>query len=91
MRGRTASVADVAVVLVACDDASLYEGQLASQTEETLLHAEKWNVPVVFALTKIDLLGGSGRRISDTNVAIDRAKTLLAKTCKEMHRRGSLT
>ncbi|CAE8605475.1 unnamed protein product, partial [Polarella glacialis] len=49
LRGRTMAAADVAVVVVSVEFGA------EVQTEEVLIHASRWKVPVIFALNKIDL------------------------------------
>jgi len=74
MRGRTTAAADVAVVVVSCEQGA------DVQTEEVLLHAEKWNVPVMFCLNKIDL--------PYTNVDLVRQE--LIRQCQLLYEHGRL-
>eukprot|EP00397_Hematodinium_sp_SG-2012_P008992 GEMP01009064.1.p1 GENE.GEMP01009064.1~~GEMP01009064.1.p1 ORF type:complete len:843 (+),score=244.17 GEMP01009064.1:195-2531(+) len=74
MRGRSTACADVAVVLVSCEEGA------DVQTEEVLLHAEAWDVPVLFALNKIDL--------PYTNVDLVRQE--LVRQCQLLHEAGRL-
>lgn len=48
MRARGAKVADIAVIVVAADDA------IMPQTKEAISHAQAANLPMIFALNKID-------------------------------------
>lgn len=48
MRARGAQVTDVAIIVIAADDAVM------PQTKEAINHAQAANVPIVFAFTKID-------------------------------------
>lgn len=48
MRARGAQVTDVAIIVIAADD------QIMPQTREAISHAQAANVPIVFAINKID-------------------------------------
>ncbi len=48
MRARGAKVTDVAVIIVAADD------DIMPQTKEAISHAQAANVPIIFAINKID-------------------------------------
>ena len=48
MRARGAQVTDIAIIVVAADDA------IMPQTKEAISHAQAANVPIVFAINKID-------------------------------------
>ena len=59
MRARGAQVTDVAVILVAADD------DVMPQTKEAISHAQAANVPMVFAINKIDKDGANPDRIRE--------------------------
>ena len=48
MRARGAQVTDIAIIVVAADD------DIMPQTKEAISHAQAANVPIVFAINKID-------------------------------------
>lgn len=57
MRARGAKVTDVAVIVIAADDAVM------PQTKEAISHAQAANVPMVFAINKIDKEGANAQKI----------------------------
>ena len=57
MRARGAKVTDVAVIIVAADD------DIMPQTEEAINHAKAADVPIVFAINKIDKDGANPEKI----------------------------
>ncbi|MBC7552438.1 MAG: translation initiation factor IF-2 [Taibaiella sp.] len=57
MRARGAKVADVAVIVVAADDA------IMPQTKEAISHAQAANLPMIFAINKIDKPGADPEKI----------------------------
>lgn len=59
MRARGAQVTDVAIIIVSADD------QVMPQTKEAIAHAQAANVPMVFAINKIDKDGANPDRIRE--------------------------
>ncbi len=57
MRARGAKVTDIAVIIVAADDSVM------PQTREAISHAQAANVPIIFAINKIDKEGANIERI----------------------------
>ncbi|MEO5570732.1 MAG: translation initiation factor IF-2 [Bacteroidia bacterium] len=59
MRARGAKVTDVAIIVVSADDSVM------PQTVEAINHAQAANVPIVFAINKVDKPGSSPDRIKE--------------------------
>lgn len=59
MRARGAKAADIAIIVIAADDAVM------PQTKEAINHAQAAGVPLVFAFTKIDKPGANTDRIKE--------------------------
>jgi translation initiation factor IF-2 len=59
MRARGAKAADVAVIVIAADDA------IMPQTKEAISHAQAAGLPMVFAINKIDKEGANPERIKE--------------------------
>lgn len=57
MRARGAKVTDIAVIVIAADDA------IMPQTKEAISHAQAANVPMIFAINKIDKEGSNPQKI----------------------------
>jgi translation initiation factor IF-2 len=57
MRARGAKVTDIAVIVIAADDA------IMPQTREAISHAQAANVPMIFAVNKIDKEGANPQKI----------------------------
>lgn len=57
MRARGAKVTDIAVIVIAADDAVM------PQTREAISHAQAANVPMIFAVNKIDKDGANPQKI----------------------------
>ncbi|MEO6316871.1 MAG: translation initiation factor IF-2 [Chitinophagaceae bacterium] len=57
MRARGAKVTDIAIIVVAADDAVM------PQTKEAISHAQAANVPMIFAINKIDRDGANPKKI----------------------------
>ena len=59
MRARGAKVTDIAVIVIAADDAVM------PQTKEAISHAQAANVPMIFALNKVDREGANPEKIKE--------------------------
>ena len=59
MRARGAKVTDIAVIVIAADDAVM------PQTKEAISHAQAANVPMIFAINKIDREGSNPEKIKE--------------------------
>lgn len=59
MRARGAKITDISVIVVAADDAVM------PQTKEAISHAQAANVPMVFALNKMDKDGANPEKIKE--------------------------
>ncbi len=59
MRARGAKVTDVAIIVVSADDSVM------PQTREAINHAQAANVPIVFAINKIDKPGANPEKIKE--------------------------
>ena len=57
MRARGAKVTDIAVIVIAADDAVM------PQTKEAISHAQAAGVPMIFAINKIDKEGANSKKI----------------------------
>jgi translation initiation factor IF-2 len=57
MRARGAKVTDIAVIVIAADDAVM------PQTKEAISHAQAAGVPMIFAINKIDKDGANPQKI----------------------------
>ena len=60
MRARGAKVTDVAVIVIAADD------NIMPQTKEAISHAQAAEVPIVFAINKIDKEGANPEKIKES-------------------------
>lgn len=60
MRARGAKVTDIAIIIVAADDSVM------PQTIEAINHASAANVPMVFAINKVDKHGANPEKIKET-------------------------
>ena len=65
MRARGAKVTDIAVIIIAADDS------IMPQTKEAISHAQAANVPMVFAINKIDKDGADPERIKGELAAMN--------------------
>ncbi|MFT4156147.1 translation initiation factor IF-2 [Parafilimonas sp.] len=69
MRARGAKAADVAVIVIAADDAVM------PQTKEAISHAQAANLPMIFAINKIDKEGANPTKIyeqlSQMNILVE--------------------
>lgn len=59
MRARGAQVTDVAIIVIAADDSVM------PQTDEAISHAQAANVPMIFAINKIDKPGAAPDKIRE--------------------------
>ncbi len=59
MRARGAKVTDIAVIVIAADDAVM------PQTKEAISHAQAANVPMIFAINKMDKDGANPEKIKE--------------------------
>lgn len=59
MRARGAKVADIAVIVIAADDA------IMPQTKEAISHAQAASLPMIFAINKIDKEGANPDKIKE--------------------------
>lgn len=59
MRARGAQVTDLAIIVIAADDAVM------PQTKEAISHAQAANVPIVFAINKIDKPGANPEKVKE--------------------------
>lgn len=69
MRARGAQLTDLAIIIIAADDAVM------PQTVEAINHAQAANVPMVFAINKIDKAGADSekirRQLSEMNILVE--------------------
>ena len=69
MRARGAKVTDIAVIVIAADDAVM------PQTREAISHAQAADVPMIFAINKIDKDGANSKKIyeqlSQMNILVE--------------------
>ena len=69
MRARGAQLTDLAIIIIAADDAVM------PQTVEAINHAQAANVPMVFAINKIDKPGANPdtirRQLSEMNILVE--------------------
>ena len=59
MRARGAQVTDIAIIIIAADDA------IMPQTKEAIAHAQAAGVPMVFAINKVDKPGANPEKIKE--------------------------
>ena len=65
MRARGAKVTDVAVIIISADDS------IMPQTKEAISHAQAAEVPIIFAINKIDKEGANPDRIKQELASMD--------------------
>ena len=65
MRARGAQVTDIAIIIIAADDA------IMPQTREAIAHAQAAGVPMVFAINKIDKPGANPEKIKEQLAAMN--------------------
>lgn len=59
MRARGAQVTDIAIIIIAADD------DIMPQTKEAINHAVAANVPIIFAINKVDKLTANPEKIKE--------------------------
>lgn len=65
MRARGAQVTDIAIIVVAADD------DIMPQTKEAISHAQAANVPIVFAINKVDRPSANPEKIKEGLAAMN--------------------
>jgi translation initiation factor IF-2 len=65
MRARGAQVTDIAIIVVAADD------DIMPQTKEAISHAQAANVPIIFAINKIDKPNANPEKIKEKLAALN--------------------
>lgn len=65
MRARGAQVTDIAIIIIAADD------NIMPQTKEAIAHATAANVPIVFAINKIDKPAANPDKIKESLAAMN--------------------
>jgi len=65
MRARGAQVTDIAIIVIAADD------EIMPQTKEAISHAQAADVPIVFAINKIDKPNANPEKIKEQLAAMD--------------------
>ena len=65
MRARGAKVTDIAVIVIAADDS------IMPQTREAISHAQAANVPMIFAINKVDKDGANPEKIREALSAMN--------------------
>ncbi|GGE25024.1 translation initiation factor IF-2 [Psychroflexus planctonicus] len=65
MRARGAKVTDIAIIVVAADD------DVMPQTKEAIAHAQAAEVPIIFAINKVDLPTANPEKIKEKLAAMD--------------------
>lgn len=65
MRARGAQVTDIAIIVIAADD------EIMPQTKEAISHAQAADVPIVFAINKIDKPNANPDKIKEQLAAMD--------------------
>ena len=65
MRARGAKVTDIAVIIISADD------NIMPQTKEAISHAKAAEVPIIFAINKIDKEGANPERIKQELATMD--------------------
>ncbi|OUD35324.1 translation initiation factor IF-2, partial [Flavobacterium psychrophilum] len=65
MRARGAQVTDIAIIVVAADD------DIMPQTKEAISHAQAANVPIIFAINKVDKQNANPEKIKEKLAAMN--------------------
>ena len=65
MRARGAQVTDIAIIVIAADD------DIMPQTKEAISHAQAAEVPIVFAINKVDKQGANPDKIKEQLAGMD--------------------
>jgi translation initiation factor IF-2 len=65
MRARGAQITDIAIIVIAADD------DIMPQTKEAISHAQAAEVPIIFAINKVDKQGANPEKIKEQLAGMD--------------------